>query len=527
MGNTPPPPDNSHLTEIAKVEAETERQRLENERLKSEEETKREQMRVNAEIEKEKEKANLEREKLEFVKQQKLEEAKRAKMAADTQVKIAKENAAIERLKLKNEEEQKMREMKEKQYDREHQVRMQQMKEEAARKEQLQKAEMERQKQAHIQKLKQMQIDKEEKDKNKKIKQRNDSIKACDAEITKLDKLIDTDTKQLEVDMRDFGKIAETLDAVQLWIDNFTNYKKLELDKMSTELQLKSAKINFERDDEQIKAAISDTGQIEENVGNFLVLTHRMLGATRATTSHSNKLQAQIAAFSELIQRECSGKLSIEQYFSQNNLSHFTPILAKCKSKYINVDELQCAYDEEFEELLGEIQNGLEEQEQQKQLPLVRDDDDPNNDYENADDVDDQKEDEEMEEEPAMEHELKGEALAEKLLTDWGLIKFFDVMKENGWGHPEDWGDLIEDKNELKECGFKGGFKATFRREFNAWKEDNGTVSAEKRKLLKLRAKYGLISFKEMKILRRICFELCAYYITSHNPKQRTTNKNI
>merc|ERR1719361_1448955 len=187
---------------------------------------------------------------------------------------------------------------------------------------------MEKRAQEHAKKLKQMQIDKEEKDKAKKIKQKNDSIKACTVEIGKLDKLIAIDTKQLENEKKDYERSAKQLEAKQLWIDTFATFKQRELDKVSDELQLKAAKIRFERDDEQIKSAISKTGQVEENVGRFLILTHHLLGATVATTAHSNKLQAQIAPFDELMGRECSDKLLIEQRFYQKNLSHFTDILA-------------------------------------------------------------------------------------------------------------------------------------------------------------------------------------------------------
>merc|ERR1719350_2109830 len=133
---------------------------------------------------------------------------------------------------------------------------------------------MARKKQAHIQKLKQMQIDKAEKDKNIKIKQKNDSIAACKAEIDKFDKLISTDTKTLEITKKNYAKVSKSLEAKQQCLDNFANFKKMELLKVSDKLQLKTAKLNFERDDEQIKAAIDKTGQIEENVARFLHLTH-------------------------------------------------------------------------------------------------------------------------------------------------------------------------------------------------------------------------------------------------------------
>merc|ERR1712129_364321 len=68
-----------------------------------------------------------------------------AQMAEEAKMDIAKENEETERLKLQYADEQKLREMKNKQYEREHAVFIQQMKEDAAERAAEQEAELHRQ----------------------------------------------------------------------------------------------------------------------------------------------------------------------------------------------------------------------------------------------------------------------------------------------------------------------------------------------------------------------------------------------
>merc|ERR1712019_100422 len=100
----------------------------------------------------------------------------------------------------------------------------------------------------------------------------------------------------------------------------------------------------------------------------------------------------------------------------------------------------------------------------------------------------------EQEAKPMVAPKLEGEALATHLLAKWNLSNKWESMKENEWDDPKYWKDLIEDADELKACGLKGGSKAKFIGNVKEWMEDDGPVSAKKRKLLKLRDKYELIS---------------------------------
>ena len=70
--------------------------------------------------------------------------------------------------------------------------------------------------------------------------------------------------------------------------------------------------------------------------------------------------------FGELIRRAGTGKLSIEQYFSDANMQRFTPILAI--EDLTNMNDLICEGDEkedEFEEIMELIKTGLEEEHKQ------------------------------------------------------------------------------------------------------------------------------------------------------------------
>merc|ERR1712228_1062144 len=104
---------------------------------------------------------------------------------------------------------------------------------------------------------------------------------------------------------KSFAKTDKELEKQQQFIDNFDNYKQVELDKVSAVLQLQAAKEEFENADQQIKEAINKTGQDEPSVGRFLTLTHGLLGATIATTENTTKLDAEISTFGELVSREC------------------------------------------------------------------------------------------------------------------------------------------------------------------------------------------------------------------------------
>merc|ERR1712039_532416 len=166
---------------------------------------------------------------------------------------------------------------------------------------------------------------------------------------------------------------------------------------------------------------INKTGQIESNVGKFLTLTHGLLGATVATTTNSNELDAEITTFGGLVGRECQDKVTVKQYFGDKNLSRFIPVLAK--EDFTNLSELTCKDEDEYNEMLEIIEKGIKEME-----------------------VEQKKEDEKEEKEEEKE-ELDGEALFKK----WGLVKLWDAMNDAGCTDVEDW-KYVEDED-LTEMG--------------------------------------------------------------------------
>ena len=377
----------------------------------------------------------------------------------NARVAIAAQQAQTERLRLQAQKEEKDRDLKNKQYEREHAVKMEQIRNENKRKEREAMAAMERAKQENAKRLEQMRIAAQERDKKSRIAQKEANLANIAAELNKLDGLINRDTKDLEQTQEALEKICKEQEVQQQLIANFDNYKQVELDKVSDDLQLKTAHQTFDNADKQIKAAINKCGQIEQNVGRFLTLTHSLLGATIATTSHSNKLDAEITTFGELVSRECQDKLTVEQYFGDKNLKRFIPILAK--EDFKNVESLKCTDEDEYNEILCLIESGV------KKL------------------MEEEKGDDEKEEEA-----IDGEALLKK----WGFSKYWDALVEAECTDPNDWKYLEED--DLKEMGFK-----------------NFQIKKFNKKLMEFAQETNVISMQEARLLKETCMQLRDIYM--------------
>lgn len=162
-----------------------------------------------------------------------------------------------------------------------------------------------------------------------RIQQKKDNLANIKSDINKLENVIKSDQKESEECTNKLEKSKQELVNQQQKIDGFADYKKAALAQKSDELQLKKAEYEFREADEQIKQAINRTGQKEGSVDKFLKLTYGLAEATMTTASHSNKLDAQISAFGELISRECQYKLTVDEYFTDKNLDRFIPILTK------------------------------------------------------------------------------------------------------------------------------------------------------------------------------------------------------
>ena len=370
-------------------------------------------------------------------------------------VKIAKQEARTERYRLREERGEKDRERREKRHERQHELKMERIKYENEQRERQEMAAMEKANQAHAERMRQMQIAAEEQDKKRRIAQKETNLANIQATVNKLDGLLSRDTKDLEQTKKELEQATKEQKVLQKLIANFDNYKQVELDKVSDDLQLKPALQEFEDADEQIKAAINKTGQIEQNVCKFLTLTHCLLEATRATTSHSNKLDAQIGTFGELVSRECQGKLTVEQYFGDTNLKRFIPILAK--GGYLNLHDLRCANDDEYREILEVIEDGIKDEK--------GDDDEKEEEKEDVD-------------------------AGRKLLEEWRLGNYWNAMRDDGWEDPVDWQDLSDDQ--LKRMGFRDGHIKMF-----------------KRKLKEHAKSKQLLTTQEDRLLKNICLKLC------------------
>ena len=88
----------------------------------------------------------------------------------------------------------------------------------------------------------------------------------------------------------DYNDKKETINVLDEKINNFENYKNVELEKISTNIGLPKAKRDFEAVDAAIKAAIELTSVHEDNVARFLTLTQELLTATLCNQEQANKL---------------------------------------------------------------------------------------------------------------------------------------------------------------------------------------------------------------------------------------------
>eukprot|EP00484_Ammonia_sp_Unknown_P014799 CAMPEP_0197072860 /NCGR_PEP_ID=MMETSP1384-20130603/210309_1 /TAXON_ID=29189 /ORGANISM="Ammonia sp." /LENGTH=542 /DNA_ID=CAMNT_0042511681 /DNA_START=243 /DNA_END=1869 /DNA_ORIENTATION=- len=395
----------------------------------------------------------------------------------------------------------------------------------------------------HEQRVKDAQIAHEKRMKELKIQQKNEAINHMTTEINKLDSMIQADKTKLEQDTQalqnvtdlhkkeeewcakfegykqtesmiqaDKTKLEQDTQALQNvtdlhkkeeeWCAKFEGYKQTELDIVADKIDLTKAKDAFLFADQQVKKAIHETGQVEENVGKFLELTSGLMDATIATTANTNKLDIEISTFGELISRECQDnhrdhgntnkldieistfgelisrecqdKLYVEEYFIQQNLAKFVPFLHE--EEFLYLDHLICKNDEEYQEIMDILENGVKKQ---LALEAAKASENDGNDEEEAQE---QKE------------ELQGEALAKHLLTTWGLQQYYDAMMDDGWDDPNGWKDLTDD--DLKEFIPKKGHISKFNREYAKWLKTGGGDPDDK-----------LLKARERRLIKEICLE--------------------
>jgi len=230
----------------------------------------------------------------------------------------------------------------------------------------------------------------------------------------------------------------------------------------------------MQKGEDEIAAAIAKTGQTESNVGKFLVLAAQMSKATMATTAKSNKLEAQLTTFGELVTRETRSKLAISTYFEEHEcLKPFVPALKA--GGFGNMDSLKCATDEEFQEIVNildaaavDLQNRIDAAEQSN---------------------DDQKTEQKAIAAPEPEPEPETED-PEAMLKKYKLGKFWETLEDEGWDDPESWPDLTDD--DLLEMGFKKGNINKFRKMLKKESPDDDAPASN-------------LTALQMRLMKRIC----------------------
>eukprot|EP01083_Nonionella_stella_P141735 437270_1 len=96
--------------------------------------------------------------------------------------------------------------------------------------------------------------------------------------------------------------------------------------------------------------------------------------------------------------------------------------------------------------------------------------------------------------------ELKGFALAQKLLDDWGLSKYAKTFEDEGWDDPDDWDDLVTDGGSTlkEELQVKGGHVKRFIKKYNAWRAETSDVPNQEQPKVQ-REPEGVVNTDDMK----------------------------
>eukprot|EP01084_Bolivina_argentea_P142076 249613_1 len=89
-----------------------------------------------------------------------------------------------------------------------------------------------------------------------------------------------------------------------------------------------------------------------------------------------------------------------------------------------------------------------------------------------------------------------------EILREWGIPSdLITKLKEEGWVHPEYWNDLLTQEFELEDLGFKKGHISTFKRKFQAWKEQQDSKRKERK--IQLLRKLENHTKEESSVLKR------------------------
>jgi len=304
-----------------------------------------------------------------------------------------------------------------------------------------------------------------------KIKQRDVSLKEVKEEIAKCEQAIDQ-SKLGVVNAKSIVKEkTESLAALENKINGFDAYKEQMLKILDDAEDLKVKKQRFDENNDEIEEAIKKTGQTEQNVARFLKLTSKMLEATTVTTMDTNRMSTQIKTFETMINRECSDKLTIEQYADEEE--ELKPLVGIFRNDgKVNMHTLKCNDNEEFEDLVSMVNTALAKQQEEMKDDTPKD----------------------SEERPGQTEETKQEEVSpEALLKQWNLHKFWESMKEEGWDDPNDWPEIEEE--DLKGFGFKKGNIKRWMRALNELKNGGNDEGGD------------LLSAKALGVLRRICMK--------------------
>eukprot|EP01084_Bolivina_argentea_P028835 53562_1 len=220
---------------------------------------------------------------------------------------------------------------------------------------------MQESKQAHEKAMKLL----ENENKDKQRKTLESTIKNVDAKIKDTEKKLKDARNEKISSERLKTKYSEQKKNFITKINNFSGYKEVQLQNFITLNKIDVAFEKYQRDRNEIEDAITKTGVHSDDVGKFLILTHAMTGATMNTQAQANKLDVALNTFGTIINNECQDKITIDSYFSEQNLDAFIPILSN--EGYKTLEHMICDDEKEFTKvILTKLDKGIDREEKKQ-----------------------------------------------------------------------------------------------------------------------------------------------------------------
>eukprot|EP01084_Bolivina_argentea_P313190 542338_1 len=122
--------------------------------------------------------------------------------------------------------------------------------------------------------------------------------------------------------------------------------------------KIAQAQLKYKESNDKIRDAINKTNVGEESIPQFLnLINDGLIVGTLNDTAKREELNAKLGAFAELVERRTSTTMEIDTYF-KGKLDPFVQYLRA--EEYASMNDILCKDDNEFNEILGIIEKGID-----------------------------------------------------------------------------------------------------------------------------------------------------------------------